>query len=161
MTTINGLPAHVLLVHFIVVLVPLTAFLAFLCALWPTARQRLIWLTVAFALFTAIATPLTASAGEWLEHRVGRSAVLHTHTELGDTMTYFSAALLIAVGLLALIHYRQARIGATSRLARGFVVTFVVLASIAASVQVYRIGDSGAQATWGDQAGVAADDSSG
>nr|WP_308010173.1 DUF2231 domain-containing protein [Mycolicibacterium fortuitum] len=154
------MPAHVLLVHLIVVLVPLTALLALLSALWPAARQRLIWLTVALALFTAVVTPLTASAGEWLEHRVGRSAVLHTHTELGDTMAYFSVALLIAVGLLAFIHYRQARTGATSGLARGLVVTLVVLASVAASVQIYRIGDSGAQATWGDRTGVAADDSS-
>lgn len=35
MTTVNGLPSHVLFVHFIVVLAPLTALLAILCAVWP------------------------------------------------------------------------------------------------------------------------------
>jgi hypothetical protein len=34
MTVVNGLPAHVLLVHFIVVLAPLTGLLVMLCALW-------------------------------------------------------------------------------------------------------------------------------
>ena len=47
LTTVNGLPAHVLLVHFVVVLAPLTAALAIMCALWRAARQRLIWLVVA------------------------------------------------------------------------------------------------------------------
>ena len=32
------------LVHFIVVLAPLTALLAILCAVWPAARRRLVWL---------------------------------------------------------------------------------------------------------------------
>ena len=41
MSLINGLPAHPLLVHFIVVLALLTAALAVLCAVWPAARQRL------------------------------------------------------------------------------------------------------------------------
>ena len=41
MTVVNGLPAHALLVHFIVILAPLTALLVMLCALvgfLPAAR---------------------------------------------------------------------------------------------------------------------------
>jgi hypothetical protein len=41
MTTINGLPAHVLLAHAIVVLLPLSAVLLVLTALWAPARRRL------------------------------------------------------------------------------------------------------------------------
>ena len=67
MTTINGLPAHVLLVHFIVILAPLTAIFAILCAVWPAARKRLVWLVVALAAVTVVLTPLTTDAGEWLE----------------------------------------------------------------------------------------------
>ena len=76
MTTFNGLPAHVLLVHFIVVLAPLTAVLAIVCAVWPAARQRLVWLVLGLAVTTAVLTPLTTEAGEWLEHREGRSPLL-------------------------------------------------------------------------------------
>ena len=43
MSTVNGLPAHVLLVHAVVVLVPLTSLLLVLVAVWPAARRR--WAT--------------------------------------------------------------------------------------------------------------------
>jgi hypothetical protein len=43
LTTISGLPAHVLLVHALVVLAPLTALLEVLCALWPAARRSWVW----------------------------------------------------------------------------------------------------------------------
>ena len=66
MTTMFGLPAHALLVHAMVVFAPLTALLEILCAIWPAARRRLVWLTLAFAVATLVLTPLTTSAGEWL-----------------------------------------------------------------------------------------------
>lgn len=52
MDVINGVPAHVLLVHFVVVLAPLTAIFAILCVLWPAARQRLVWPTLVLAAIT-------------------------------------------------------------------------------------------------------------
>ncbi len=58
MSTFNGLPAHVLLVHFIVVLAPLTAVLAILCAVWPAARQRLVWLVLTLSLIVTVLTPV-------------------------------------------------------------------------------------------------------
>jgi hypothetical protein len=66
MSEINGLPAHVLFVHFIVVLVPLTALLVILCALWPAARRRLVRPTVILTAVIAALTPITINAGEWL-----------------------------------------------------------------------------------------------
>ena len=65
MSTITGLPAHILLLHFVVVLVPLTAILLIVCALWPAARQRLVWLVAILAGVTLVVTPLTVKAGEW------------------------------------------------------------------------------------------------
>ena len=157
MTTLNGLPAHALLVHFIVILAPLTAILAILCALWRSARNRLMWMVFGLATGIAIVTPLTTDAGEWLEHQVDRSALLHAHTELGDTMIYFATALFIAAALLTVIHVRETR---GHNLARGvswIVAALVIAVSVATTVQVYRIGDSGARATWGDQVGNAAE----
>lgn len=149
MSTFNGLPAHVLFVHFIVVLAPLTAILAILCALWPAARQRLVWLVLALSLVVTVLTPLTTEAGEWLEDRVGRSPLVHAHTELGDTMIYFALALLVAAVLLAVIHVSAARARPVSTVLTTLVAVFVVVAGVATIVQVYRIGDSGAKATWG------------
>jgi len=148
-STFNGLPAHVLFVHFIVVLAPLTAILAILCALWPAARQRLVWLVLALSLVVTVLTPLTTEAGEWLEDRVGRSPLVHAHTELGDTMIYFALALLVAAVLLTVIHVSAARARPVSTVLTTLVAVFVVVAGVATIVQVYRIGDSGAKATWG------------
>ncbi len=148
MTMLNGLPAHALLVHFIVILAPLTAVLAILCATWPAARQRLVWFVLGLAVITVVLTPLTTDAGEWLAHQLGRSPQLHRHTELGDTMVYFAIALLIAAVLLAVIHVREARGRSVKPVAYWIVATVVIVVSVATSVQVYRIGDSGAKATW-------------
>jgi len=83
---------------------------------------------------------------------VGRSPRLHTHTELGDTMLYFSIALLVAAILLALLQVRAGRSGSVNTVAAVVVAVVVIVASVATTVQVYRIGDSGAQAAWGDTA---------
>jgi ABC-type branched-subunit amino acid transport system permease subunit len=155
MTTFNGLPAHALLVHFIVILAPLAAILAVLCAVWPAARRRLVWLLLALAVTTVALTPLTTDAGEWLEDKVGRSPLLHKHTEMGDTMIYFAVALLIAALLIAAIHVREVRGRSVARSTLWIVALIVIVSSFATAVQVYRIGDSGAAATWRDR--VAAD----
>ena len=61
----------------------------------------------ALAAATSILIPLTTQAGEWLEHRSGRSALLHAHTELGDTVLY-SVTLVVVALPLAFAHIREA-----------------------------------------------------
>ena len=149
MSVINGLPAHILLVHLIVVLAPLTAVLAIISAVWPAARRRLVWLVLALALVVMVTTPLTTEAGEWLEHKVGESPAVEAHAELGDTMLYFAIALLVAAALLVFLHVRESR-GTVNTVVAVVIAAVVVLASVATTVQVYRIGDSGSRAAWGD-----------
>lgn len=153
MTVINGLPAHVLLVHFLVVLAPLTALLEIVCALWPAGRRgHLVWLTGILAAVTAVLTPITANAGGWLyDLRRNPSPILREHAELGDTMIYFAVALLIvAVALLALgLAERRSgprHLGVSATVA---IVTLVV--AVATMVQIYRIGDAGADSVWGNE----------
>jgi len=150
MSTISGLPAHVLFVHFIVVLVPLTAIGAVLCALWPAARRRLVWPVAVLAVLTLVLTPLTTEAGEWLEHRIDRTPALHTHTELGDTMIYFSALLVVAAALLVFQHLRTNSAQKLNTVLGAVISIVVIVASVAAVVQVYRIGESGSRSAWGD-----------
>jgi len=154
-TTISGLPAHALLVHFIVILAPLTAVLAIMCTVWPAARQRVVWLTLGLAVVTLALTPLTTGAGEWLEDKVGRSPLLHEHTELGDTMLYFAIALLVGAALLAVIHVLEHRGKPLNSVALWALAAVIVVVSAATAVQVYRIGESGARATWSDSVGSA------
>ncbi|GGG02114.1 hypothetical protein GCM10007304_15120 [Rhodococcoides trifolii] len=151
MSTVDGLPAHILLVHFIVVLAPLTAILAIVCSLWPAARRRLVWLVAVLAVVTLVMTPITTDAGEWLEKRVERSAAVHKHTELGDTMLYYSIALVVAAAALVFLHLRERRQAGAPTLLKAGVAVVSIVAGIASIVGVYLIGDSGATATWGDQ----------
>lgn len=92
MSLVNGLPAHILLVHFVVVLVPLTALALVVCAIRPTAAQRLGIVLPLLALATLLSVPLTTSAGEWLEQHVGSNALVRRHAELGDGMLPGQAA---------------------------------------------------------------------
>src|SRR6202012_1229085 len=104
------LPAHILLNHFVVVLAPLTAILAILCAVWPAARRRLIWLVLLLAVGTLVLTPLTTSSGVWLSAPVGGATpALANHEQLGSTLIYIVAALAATVTVLAVLHVREAR----------------------------------------------------
>jgi len=150
MSTFQGLPIHALLVHFIVVLVPLTAILAILCAFWPAARERLVWLVLALAVVTTGLSPLATNSGEWLEGHIEESELVEKHAEMGDTMLYFALALLLAAVLLTIAHVRSGRGRALTTAVSAAITVFVVVASLATSVQVFRIGHSGAESVWGD-----------
>jgi hypothetical protein len=112
MTTVGGLPAHILLVHAVIVLLPLTAVAVVLVAVWPAARRRLTEATAALAVVTTVVVPVTTDAGEWLERRVPRTALIRAHTEIGDTVVPWSIGLaVVAVAFLvrALLARRAAR----------------------------------------------------
>jgi hypothetical protein len=63
-------------------------------------------------------------------------------------MIYFSVALVVAAMLLAVVHIRESRGLSVNVVALWSIAAVVVAVSAATTVQVYRIGDSGAQAVW-------------
>jgi hypothetical protein len=149
MTTIAGMPAHVLLVHAIVVLAPLTALLEILCGLWPAARRRLVWLVLAFAVVTLVLTPVTTEAGEWLFDREQHPRdILVEHANRGQWMIAFSIGLLLAAIALAVLHWLETRSDAPRRVAAAIVAVLTLVVGVSAIVGVYRIGDAGARAVW-------------
>lgn len=151
MTTISGLPAHVLLVHAMVVLAPLTAVLEILCGLLPAVRRRLVWLVLVLALVTAGLTPVTTNAGEWLFDREHDTrAILREHADRGGWMIYFSVAMVVIALLLVYLHMREGR--SEPRVLVPVIVAILALGvGISTLVTVYRIGESGARAVWGDE----------
>jgi uncharacterized membrane protein len=147
---INGLPAHVLFVHLLVVLAPLTALLEIACAVWPAARRgQLVWVTLILAVVTTVVTPITTHAGEWLyDLRRNPTPVLREHAERGDTMIYFSVALLVVAVALVALHVVERRTD-NRRLLTNIIVAVVALAvGVSSTIQIYRIGDAGAQSVW-------------
>ncbi|MFI9803783.1 DUF2231 domain-containing protein [Streptomyces sp. NPDC052301] len=157
MTLINGLPAHVLFVHVVVVLIPLTALALVTAALWPRAARRLGVLLPVLALLALASVPLTTHAGEWLERHVDDDALVRRHTELGDGLLPWAMGLFV---LAAAVWWAGRRASAESGRNGGtrwtalpvrIVVGVLSLAvAVGAVVDVYRIGDSGAKAAWHD-----------
>lgn len=175
MTTLNGLPAHILLVHAIVVLLPLSALLVVLSSVWPKARGKLAGPNAVLAVLVVIMVPITTDAGEWLERRVAPTPLLRDHTELGDTALWVA----IPVALLALVVWwrqrentmadkadaevaeenaagapvptaarRRTYFAPASTKVTTVIAIVAILVAGAAVYDVYRIGDSGAQASW-------------
>jgi len=172
-TVINGLPAHVLFVHFVVVLVPLTALAVVAGAARPRWARRMGLILPVTALVTLAMVPVTTHAGEWLEKRSGDSPLLQRHTELGDGLLPWATALFLTATAVWWTGRRTAPATATAsadtsaapaatgssagsagsswRSASWFRAAAVVLAVVVAAgavVDVYRIGESGAKAAW-------------
>jgi hypothetical protein len=174
MGTVNGLPAHILLVHAIVVLLPLAALLLVLTSLSPSARRRLAAPNAILSVVVVALVPITTSAGEWLERRVNDTQLLHDHTELGDTAIWVA----IPVAVLALVIWwrqreaapvgdgpagdgpveggsgvatatrRRTYLAPLSTTVTRIVAVLAVVIAVGAVYDIYRIGDSGSKAAW-------------
>jgi hypothetical protein len=151
MSLVNGLPAHVLLVHFVVVLVPLTALALVVAAVWPAAARRMGVVLPVLAFVTLVSVPLTTQAGEWLERHVTSSALIRRHTELGDGLLPWALGLFVLAAAVWWTARRTSPERTGTRSASVIRVAAAVLSVVVAAgavVDVYRIGDSGAKAAW-------------
>ncbi|GAB2488412.1 DUF2231 domain-containing protein [Jatrophihabitans fulvus] len=178
LTTINGIPAHVLLIHAIVVLAPLGALFTILSAVWPAARRKLGFISPLTCLVVLVLTPVTTNAGEWLEDKLTKgqdgspfAEKIEKHADLGDTFLYLAIALFVFSAAVWWIGRRNdaatpadaavpASGGGTATATRATttalptaltyaVAAVAVVVSVITVVQLVRIGDSGAQAVWG------------
>jgi hypothetical protein len=177
-TRINGLPAHVLLVHAVVVVIPAAALLLIAAAWWPAARRRLGLVTPAVALVALVLVPVTTNAGEWLQERVPATPLINRHAELGDSLLPWVLAMFVVAVFLWYVqagarlsgrwgsgarrlqtgrHEPAASVasGTTTNqiAARPHVVTLVAAAlatvlAVGSVVEVVRIGESGSKAVW-------------
>jgi len=156
--TINGIPVHPLVVHAVVVLLPLAIVGAFAIVLRPDWRQRYGVLVVLISGLATLAIPIATSSGEALERHVGNPG---EHAALGDQLIWFAlplfALLVLFVGMHRVAGSSEQAVGARGallgRLALGrgstLVAGLTLVAAVASGVQVYRVGDSGARAAWG------------
>ncbi|WP_448631461.1 hypothetical protein [Cellulomonas soli] len=172
---VNGLPAHVLLVHAVVVLVPLAALMAVLAAAWPAARRKLGFLTPLVGLLALGGVPLATEAGEWLEEHVPESPLVERHTQYGDAVLVWAVALFVVTCVIwwgGRMADRAAKAAAAASAgspdgttavrsgsaawasapwARALVGLVTLVIAGGATLAVYRAGDSGARAAWQDQ----------
>ena len=143
---------------------------------WPRARRRFGWPVLAVTAGAAVSIPIATSAGEALEHALPRTAALETHTRLGDQLLPFVIPFLVLTAALVLLDWyvhsprrhtgrlptidprsapgtAASRPPSTTALQRLTMVVAVlaVIFAVVCTVQVVRIGDSGARAAWGDK----------
>ena len=152
---VNGLPLHALLVHFVVVLIPLTAVAALLVPIWPAARRRLGIVVPLLALVDLILVPIVTEAGEWLQARVPSTPLIQAHAALGKTLLPWVIALFVFTVLQWAWFFFFDRPDSPRRpsrvVRRVALVVLIVLAAVLAVgtiVEVVLIGEAGSRAIW-------------
>ena len=152
-----GLPAHPLLVHAAVVLVPLAAVGTIAIAVWGAARRRIGWIVVALGFVAFGSALLAQSSGESLEEQVDETELAEEHGEMGESMPWFALPIpILATGVMVLDRKRAEDVaaGVTHPTWMGPAVIVVsaaaVLASVVGTVKIAQVGHSGAKATWED-----------
>lgn len=159
---INGLPAHILLVHIVLVLVPIAAAMVVASAVWPAARAKLGFLTPAVALVALAVVPVAMNAGKWLrDHLEGNLGhtdpriVRHTHIAY-DLWPWVLALFVVAaavwlVGRRYELSWRPSE-AAVRRAVPVWVTAVLALAAIAVAagslIVLFRVGESGSKAVW-------------
>lgn len=175
--TVNGLPAHVLLVHAVVVLVPLCALLLVAAAVLPPVRARLGVALPGLAALCVLLVPVTVRAGEQLRSRLGGGGELvAVHARLAERLLPWVVGVLVmsvvvwwrgrgAAPVLVPAVPRQTA-WRTSRgvpqrtpdrtagaahpgvLVSGAVAALCLAVAAGTVVQVVRVGESGSRAVW-------------
>ncbi|MDT7539861.1 MAG: hypothetical protein QOI82_3446 [Actinomycetota bacterium] len=163
-TLINGLPAHVLLIHLVVVLVPV-AGLVLVAQAWSRRIRR--WAGVGgplLCLGALVMVPVTTQAGKWLRDHINpelaASAPVRKHVHLGGQLLPWVIAMFVlslAVFLLdrkareaeePVVRTPSAGTAGALTIVQIVVAVLATVAAVGAVVQTVRIGDSGAQAVW-------------
>ncbi|MGO4663201.1 DUF2231 domain-containing protein [Terrabacter sp. 2TAF16] len=169
--TIFGLPVHPLIVHATTVVVPAAAVTVLLSAVWPRFRRWAAWMPLALSVLAVVLTPLSTESGESLERHVEHSDLIETHSQLAEGLLPWVIGLGAAAVLLFVVARGERRAvptvalsasaadptdetpARTSLVPRWLLVAGAVVGLVAAlgtTVQVVRIGHSGAQAAWSD-----------
>ena len=145
-SSVAGLPLHPLVVHFAVVLLPLSALALVVLVLVPRWARRFGVVTVAGLAVGTAAAFIAKQSGEALAATVGEPA---THAAWGDQLPVLALVLLVlAAGWLVL--QLRTPVGMRTPLSVRLVGGLTALAALAVTVLTVLVGHSGAQAAWGD-----------
>lgn len=150
-----GLPAHPLLVHLPVVLIPCLVIATVALIAVPSWRARYGLALGVLAVVALAATVVAAGAGEQLlEHEREGGGLIHEHAEAADTLRVLMFALTAAILLLLARDWRARRGQAIGGRAVAALLAIATLGLAAgAGFFVVRTGHLGAKATWAQEGG--------
>lgn len=155
MIEIAGLPAHILLIHAVVVLAPIAGLAAIVYAAAPRWRSYLAWPLGVLSLGLVPVSLLTAQAGEQLQKARPSSALIREHAEQGDVLKAVSVVFFVVIAATLVVSYepigrRFAFLGSL-RTNRAVRTTLLVVAAAAGAFFIYQsiiTGHSGAASVW-------------
>lgn len=156
-----GLPAHPLIVHIPVVLLPIAAIGAILMVLSASWRARIGWLVVIAAGVSLLFVQLAIGSGEALQESVRETELVKVHAELGEAARPYVAVFFLAV-LALMLYDRRTRMAAAGDAAAvtssdkgtwrdpvmAIIAVVVLVSSVLSGISVYRAGHSGASSVW-------------
>jgi uncharacterized membrane protein len=153
--SIHGIPAHPLVVHAAVVLVPLAAVFAAASAVWPARRWQTRTPAAVLAIVAAASVQLAAMTGDQLKvHLHEDSPLIQTHEHWAGLLQAASWVLagLMLVAWWALPHEnplpdKDHQHGV--RLLSWPLTVLLPVVSLVVLVLVVLTGDAGAKAVWG------------
>lgn len=172
MDTLFGLPAHPLLVHIPIVLLPLAAIGVVVMLIKPAWHRRYRWVVLGMGIAGALGATLAAQAGEELEGRIiaveGREAAAswEHHADLGETARNFALLFMIVLIVFVFVPWwLERKAGSTGSLTESggtatpnrnmriltiAVSALAVLAAVGTVVTIVQAGHTGSESVWED-----------
>lgn len=150
-TSLFGLPAHPLVVHAVVVLLPLAAVGLVVTAALPGARRPYAPLVLAAALVSVLAVGLATGSGEELEEQVDETEAVEEHTERGDRVLPWAIGVaVVAAAVVASGPFHRRYPDLSARNVTAGLVVAALISGVGATWVVTDAGHTGAAATWED-----------
>jgi len=155
MFTINGIPAHPLVIHAVVVLLPLATLGAVLIAARPRWRRTYGIPVLLVTLVGVAAVPIATNTGERLQRALpGPNPLIEVHEYRADILLPWAVAFLVVLAVAVITGSRAGRpdtTGGSTRTASlvgtGTSVLAALLGLVVTGLVVW-IGDAGATAVW-------------
>src|SRR5690348_13138905 len=162
MLTVGGIPAHPLVVHAVVVILPLAALGTLAIAARPAWRRQLgVWVLL-LGIVGVGAVPLAKQTGEQLEHVIGANPLIKIHEQRADTLLFPALIFLVLLAAAVLVGRRAdvasgdspgaAHVATADRatLQRTTTIlgTLAALAGLVVIALVVWIGHAGSTAVW-------------
>lgn len=175
MDELLGLPAHPLIVHIPVAMLPLAALGVVVMLVRRAWYERYKWGVLVIGAIGTVGAIVATSTGEELEHRIGevegREAIrgIHEHAESGELARTLAIVFFVALAAYVLVPwFLDRRNGSTPAgldagaaaaapktqpsWLRPVLMAFVALAAVASMVSIIDAGHSGASKAWEDLA---------
>jgi hypothetical protein len=146
-----GLPAHPLVVHAVVVLLPLAAIGLVLTAALPGSRRHYGPLVLAAAFVALVSVGIATGSGESLQERVKETQSVEDHAEAGNVVLPWAVAVtILAAAVVAAGPVQRRKPDLSAKTVTTVLLVAAVISATGAIWTVAEAGHTGAKATWGN-----------